>query len=127
MTQAEAQEEAIRRWGDRAFADTNPTSPVTIYRVSAGGGLRFGVSTESWEDAFAQVPAMSHEKAIQEAERRWGNGSVAMLPLVGCAVLKAGETMGTGHSWEAAFADADRRTVEKEKCGCEKHRTREDQ
>jgi pyrimidine deaminase RibD-like protein len=50
---------------------------------------------------------MTHEEAIIEAQKRWGNGSAEMIPMVGCVVMKSGETMGIGHSWEEAFLDAD--------------------
>ncbi len=52
---------------------------------------------------------MTYDQANSEAERRWGNGSVVMVPLIGCVVLKGKETMGIGRTWDLAFADADSR------------------
>jgi hypothetical protein len=50
---------------------------------------------------------MTQEEALEEARKRWGNGSAEMILNVGFVVLKGGETMGCGRTWEAAFADAD--------------------
>lgn len=53
---------------------------------------------------------MTREEALKEAQRRWGYEGYAWGHC--CVGLEDGgafETKGTGDSWEAAFADADRR------------------
>ena len=58
---------------------------------------------------------MTREEARAEARKRWGgNGqafTVGAKPLywVGDGILCGATEWGSGESWEAAFADADRR------------------
>ena len=65
------------------------------------------------------VDSLSTEAAIAEARRRWGPaGAVSVADRFTNARLLVGELQGSrfwirgrGSSWEAAFADADARTI----------------
>ena len=59
---------------------------------------------------------MTRSEALAEARRRWGDGYFAATDGLGtpCLWRNAGisfesECIGFGSTWEAAFADADRR------------------
>ena len=53
---------------------------------------------------------MTQQEARTEAKRRWGIFSGAVLSLPSRHIVYDGiEVRGAGDSWEAAFADADRK------------------
>lgn len=58
---------------------------------------------------------MTQQEALQEAQRRWGQEAVAIAYPQGICEVNSNPyskkpwVYGTGNSWEAAFADADRR------------------
>jgi hypothetical protein len=53
---------------------------------------------------------MTREEALQEAQRRWGNDAYVWKGTSGKFYVEpGGKDLFYGASWEAAFADADRR------------------
>lgn len=59
---------------------------------------------------------MKHSEALSQTLRRWGSngGTIRTANVVAVGIDHGGndfEIMGVGDSWEAAFADADRRAA----------------
>lgn len=124
MTRKEALAEARRRWGPGAFL--NPVAVergeltwcyVAVQDGTAPGRVLGG--GDSWEAALTK--ALRNE-AQERAEAKWGEGRVVVCPpgerrrdhysiwAHDPEPEYGGDTLlGMGDSWEAAFADADRK------------------